>query len=108
MKPGNVLLDEEGNAYLSDFGIALDAGVPERTTGTMMRGTPGVPVARADPAEPATPSTDIYALGSSCTRCSPAATRSPNVAQGAARRHLTRPLPSVRDVRPELPPASTT
>ncbi len=27
VKPGNVLLDEEGNAYLSDFGIALETGV---------------------------------------------------------------------------------
>ncbi len=52
VKPGNVLLDEEGNAYLTDFGVALDAGSPERSSGTMMRGTPGVPVARADPARP--------------------------------------------------------
>ena len=40
VKPGNVLLDEEGNAYLTDFGVALDAGSPERSSGTMMRGTP--------------------------------------------------------------------
>ena len=28
VKPGNVLLDEHGNAYLTDFGVALDAGSP--------------------------------------------------------------------------------
>ena len=28
VKPGNILLDEEGNAYLTDFGVALDAGRP--------------------------------------------------------------------------------
>ena len=32
VKPGNILLDEEGNAYLTDFGVALDAGSPERTS----------------------------------------------------------------------------
>ena len=26
VKPGNVLLDEVGNAYLTDFGVALEAG----------------------------------------------------------------------------------
>ena len=29
IKPENILLDEEGNAYLSDFGIAQQAGITE-------------------------------------------------------------------------------
>ena len=55
VKPGNVLLDEEGNAYLTDFGVALEAGSPERSSGTMIRGTPGYlspEQVRLDPASP--------------------------------------------------------
>ena len=63
MKPGNVLLDEEGNAYLTDFGVALDAGSPEKTTGTMMRGTPAYLSPEQIRLEPATPASDVYALG---------------------------------------------
>lgn len=63
VKPGNVLLDEEGNAYLSDFGVALDAGAPDQTTGTMVRGTPAYLSPEQIRLEPATPRSDIYALG---------------------------------------------
>jgi WD40 repeat protein/DNA-binding SARP family transcriptional activator len=64
VKPANVLLDQEGNAYLSDFGIARDvarARTPERvTTGgssayylSPEEGRGEVPTARAD----------VYSLG---------------------------------------------
>ena len=60
VKPANVLLDDEGNAYLSDFGIAQDLAdwrdsVPAEGLGysspEQLRG------------EEVTPSSDIYALG---------------------------------------------
>ena len=63
VKPGNVLLDEDGNAYLTDFGVALDAGSPERSTGTMMRGTPAYLSPEQIRLDPASPRSDIYALG---------------------------------------------
>ena len=60
IKPGNVLLDEEGNGYLSDFGIATrlidDAGAPLTTS-----------VAYVPPeeirGEPLTARSDIFSLG---------------------------------------------
>src|SRR5512147_2071902 len=32
IKPGNILLDEDGNAYLTDFGIAKDLNLPGANT----------------------------------------------------------------------------
>ena len=63
VKPGNVLLDEVGNAYLTDFGVALEAGSPERSSGTMIRGTPGYLSPEQVRLDPASPRSDIYALG---------------------------------------------
>ena len=65
IKPGNILLDEDGNAYLADFGIAkdlkrnLDAQTsPEAIIGSLNYISPEQ--ARS---EPVTNRTDIYSLG---------------------------------------------
>jgi serine/threonine-protein kinase len=62
VKPGNVLFDLQGNAYLADFGIALlaqAAGLEVgRTTGTRPYQAPEL-----RDGQPASPASDIYALG---------------------------------------------
>jgi len=62
VKPGNVLLDGQGHAYLSDFGVAILAGVDtskeNQTPGTYAYMAPEVATG-----SPATPSSDIYSLG---------------------------------------------
>jgi serine/threonine protein kinase len=65
MKPGNVLLDEDGSAYLADFGIAKDLGNLEANVTQ-----PDTIVASLDYLAPeqargeqVTPQTDIYSLG---------------------------------------------
>ena len=45
VKPANVLLDEDGNAYLSDFGIAARL-VDSRKAGGLITSSPGVRPAR--------------------------------------------------------------
>ena len=105
VKPGNVLLDEEGNAYLTDFGVALDAGSPERSTGTMMRGTPAYLSPEQIRLEPASPRSDIYALGIVVFEMLTGEHPFPDTSLTALLDHHTRdPLPSVQTLRPDLPP----
>jgi WD40 repeat protein/serine/threonine protein kinase len=64
LKPGNILLDEDGNVYLADFGIAKDLKLngsstqPDAIVGSLDYISPEQ--ARS---EPVTPRTDIYSLG---------------------------------------------
>ena len=65
IKPGNILLDEDGNAYLADFGIAKDlTSVPSGLTveNTVMGSLDYVSPEQAR-GEPVTSRTDIYSLG---------------------------------------------
>ena len=65
LKPSNVMIDREGNAFLTDFGIARAAGGDKDLTGTgLMIGTPGYMApeqARGD--GQADKAADIYSLG---------------------------------------------
>jgi WD40 repeat protein/DNA-binding SARP family transcriptional activator len=62
VKPANVLLDEEGHAYLSDFGIAARLADPERP-GSPVGSSPAYVAPEELAGLPHTPSSDLYALG---------------------------------------------
>ncbi|MFN2211820.1 MAG: protein kinase domain-containing protein, partial [Anaerolineales bacterium] len=66
LKPANILLDEDQNTYLADFGVAKNLGNPEQTSDTLLAGIIGSP-AYVSPeqirSEPVRPQADIYALG---------------------------------------------
>ena len=72
VKPSNVLLDEGGSLYLTDFGIArlYDVGANTITAGHIgltqtgqVLGTPYYMAPEQIRGEPVSPATDIYALG---------------------------------------------
>jgi len=63
-KPQNVLLDEEGNSYLTDFGIAkMLSGTVNITASGHLMGTPTYMAPEQWRAQPVDARTDIYALG---------------------------------------------
>lgn len=62
-KPSNVLLDERGNTYLADFGLAKITESGSEITGTMIVGTPHYMAPEQARAGDVTGSVDVYALG---------------------------------------------
>ncbi|MFV1963526.1 MAG: BTAD domain-containing putative transcriptional regulator, partial [Acidimicrobiia bacterium] len=61
VKPANILLDDDGNAYLSDFGIAADLAFG--ATNGAPTSSPSYYSPEQLRNEPATPQTDIFGLG---------------------------------------------
>ena len=104
VKPENVLLDEDANAYLSDFGIAQDLADP-RATRTGMLGTPEYLAPEQILGARLSPQTDVHGLG---VLLFEALTGEHPFAGGSIAARLERilhePLPSLRGWT-ELPPA---
>ncbi|MBN1679484.1 MAG: serine/threonine protein kinase, partial [Anaerolineae bacterium] len=107
LKPTNVLLDDMGNAYLTDFGIAkLLAGGPTTgltATGAVM-GTPTYMAPEQWRAEPVDGRTDIYALGVILYQMLlgqvPFAAETPH---GLMYQHLDKEPPPPHTLKPDLP-----
>ena len=106
MKPANVLYDETGNAYLADFGIAVDA-VRVGSEGEI--GSAGSPLYAAPEqisSGSATPASDIYAFGVLLWEV--LAGRTPYDADSLAAlvsAKASGPVASVLTERPDLPSA---
>ena len=104
LKPANILLDAQGNAYLSDFGIAkeLERGKTITQTGAIV-GTPAYITPEQVQSQPVTPQTDIYCLGVVIYELLVGG--HPFLDTPTAElmvKHLNEPLPLVRERRPEL------
>ena len=105
-KPSNVLLDQQGNAYLADFGIAKISEATVQLTGTGIVGTPAYMAPEMGREGIVTPLVDIYAMGVTLyqmlTGKYPFKGDTPLSVMMA---HATKPIPDVREERPDLPPA---
>jgi serine/threonine protein kinase len=105
-KPSNVLLDENGNAHLADFGIAKVSESTVQLTGSGIVGTPAYMAPEMANQGIVTPAIDIYALGITTyemlTGQFPYSGDTPLRVMMA---HATAPIPNVRDLNPSVPPA---
>ena len=63
LKPGNVMITPDGQAVLTDFGIAGTAGDPSVTGTGIVLGTPGYMAPERANGMPATPAADLWSLG---------------------------------------------
>jgi serine/threonine protein kinase len=106
LKPQNILLDEDGNAFLTDFGIAKLLNEAKLTQDGLMLGTPSYIAPEQWVGEPADSRTDLYALGvllfEMLTGQVPFRGKSP---VEMARLHTKEQHPSVVKLRPDIAPA---
>lgn len=105
LKPANILLDEERNTFLTDFGIARKLGETKLTAQGMVVGSPTYMAPEAWRGEEASPETDIYSLGVILFEL---LTGKPPYNDKMPARimlmHIQDPIPSVLKVRSDLAP----
>jgi eukaryotic-like serine/threonine-protein kinase len=104
VKPGNLLLDRDGNVHVADFGIASAAGMDSLTaTGTIL-GTAGYLSPEQAQGQRATSASDLYGLGVVAFELLTGERpfkRESMTAEAAA--HANEPVPSAAERRPSLP-----
>jgi serine/threonine protein kinase len=104
VKPANILFDQEGDAYLSDFGIVKLTEATAQLTGSGFVGTPTYMAPEMVREGGVTPLIDVYALGvtlfQALTGVPPYKADTP---MGTALAHATEPIPDICVRCPGLP-----
>ena len=105
IKPSNVLIDRQGDAFLSDFGIAKMMEDTSGLTGTSVIGTPQYMSPEQGQGLPVDARSDVYSLGvvlyEMVTGRLPFDADTPIA---VVLQHVSAPLPSPRTYVPDLPP----
>ena len=69
VKPGNILITEDGSAMMSDFGISHALGDTTITATGMIHGTPAFLAPEVARGQQSSFASDVFSLGSTRTRC---------------------------------------
>ncbi len=105
VKPGNVLMGEEGNTYLTDFGLARMMESSQQLTGSGVGvGTPAYMAPEQGMGAKVDQRSDIYSLGivlyEMVTGHVPFEAETP---MAVVLKHISEPLPLPRAIRPDIP-----
>ncbi|HET7087760.1 MAG TPA: protein kinase [Anaerolineae bacterium] len=104
IKPSNVLLDRQGDAFLTDFGIAKMVAGTLDLTGSSVIGTPQYMSPEQGQGFEIDGRSDVYSLGvmlyEALAGCVPFDAETP---LAVVLKHVTEPLPSARAHAPDLP-----
>ncbi|MHB8626076.1 MAG: protein kinase domain-containing protein [Aggregatilineales bacterium] len=109
IKPSNIMIDAEGNAFLTDFGIAraIETSDAQGLTGTGIAiGTPGYMAPEQGMGSPIDARADIYAMGvmlfEMLSGVLPYKGETP---MAVIMKHINDPVPLISQVKTDLPPA---
>jgi tetratricopeptide (TPR) repeat protein/predicted Ser/Thr protein kinase len=107
VKPSNVLMDAQGNCFLTDFGLAKMMEASARLTATGVGlGTPAYMSPEQGQGEKVDNRSDVYSLGvmlyEMVTGRVPFEAETP---MAVVLKHMTAPLPLPREVKADVPPA---
>ncbi len=104
VKPSNILLDEHGNAVLSDFGFAHVTDSSLSLTGSSLIGTPSYMSPEQCRGEEINSSSDQYSLAVVVYKMATGALPfEADSLMSVIYKHLNDPIPNPRDVNPNVP-----
>jgi len=104
LKPGNILFDQYGEPYISDFGIAKLAEAQGSMTGSAIVGTPSYMSPEQAQGTAVDGRADIYGMGVILFEMlSGQQPFSGDTPMSVVLKHVTQPPPHILDLRPELP-----
>jgi tRNA A-37 threonylcarbamoyl transferase component Bud32 len=109
LKPDNILFDNNGDPFISDFGVAKITDSSTNMTGSGIIGTPAYMSPEQAQGEPVDNRSDIYGLGviifQMLSGHQPYEATTP---MGVAVKHITDPVPEILKANPSLPSETDT